>query len=48
MSRCAQLGHFVNLRQIGMEAIYGFLNVLFGCTHKKLSFPITVRGSSAA
>jgi len=23
----------------------GFLNVLFGCTHKKLSFPITVRGA---
>ena len=22
-----------------------FLNVLFGCTHKKLSFPITVRGA---
>ena len=21
------------------------LNVLFGCTHKKLSFPITVRGA---
>jgi len=23
----------------------GFLNVLFGCSHKKLSFPITVRGA---
>jgi hypothetical protein len=23
----------------------GFLDVLFGCTHKKLSFPITVRGA---
>lgn len=23
----------------------GFLNVLFGCNHKKLSFPITVRGA---
>ena len=22
----------------------GFLNALFGCGHKKLSFPITVRG----
>jgi hypothetical protein len=21
------------------------LNVLFGCTHKKLSFPITIRGA---
>ena len=24
----------------------GFLNVLFGCSHKKLSFPITVRGGA--
>ena len=23
----------------------GFLDVLFGCSHKKLSFPITVRGA---
>ena len=23
----------------------GFLNALFGCNHKKLSFPITVRGA---
>jgi hypothetical protein len=23
----------------------GFLNALFGCSHKKLSFPITVRGA---
>jgi len=23
----------------------GFLDVLFGCTHKNLSFPITVRGA---
>ena len=23
----------------------GFLNALFGCGHKKLSFPITVRGA---
>ena len=22
----------------------GFLNMLFGCSHKQLSFPITVRG----
>jgi len=22
----------------------GFMDVLFGCSHKKLSFPITVRG----
>lgn len=22
----------------------GFLDMLFGCSHKKLSFPITVRG----
>jgi hypothetical protein len=22
-----------------------FLNALFGCTHKKMSFPITVRGA---
>ena len=24
----------------------GVLDVLFGCSHKKLSFPITVRGSA--
>ncbi|HVP55111.1 MAG TPA: hypothetical protein VMU45_08965 [Candidatus Eisenbacteria bacterium] len=24
----------------------GFLNMLFGCPHKKLSFPITVRGAA--
>lgn len=23
----------------------GFLDVLFGCSHKRLSFPITVRGA---